>query len=344
LNSLSRPRSSLAALDSPMLFADALNAAFPREVKQPGSDSGDVVVASNYRLANMVAADVEERREELRVRMGRYRKGRTVPDRKTIGELSRATGVPPMVWMIYAGRFAEIFGYLKTLAQLTNIPSGWPLEKSSPRRAAFALGFSMFPKRDGDQSRVARQSCSAVSIFASGGSGLAHDVSQAEAVSASAPLAQHLAGSTTDGAFLLPAHPLPAELLEAPFGGSTESHVFIEDEGGQSDRDIRRFFKYNFTIAAEAQVDASSPLATWVFFELQPTALEASDFFSMAMKVLNDRHYPRWESFRLVGEIFEQWAHTTDRDLVDEVLSNLWRWDQRQLSSEQASVIMSTLD
>ena len=96
---------------------------------------------------------------------------------------------------------------------------------------------------------------------------------------------------------------------------------------------------YEFVLRSECQVDLSSKVATWIFHNIKPT-LATTDMLRRAVSALNDEAYPTLERFGLAGYISAQWMRKTDSTLADEVLSHLWRWDQKYLTRSEAAEIL----
>ena len=340
-------RSSLKALGKPLLFAEALNFAFPRPGEPKDKfQSENAVSVSNADLAKLIANRLglsETRQKTLQIQLGKYRTGKDIPNRRMIGMLSEGLGVPPMVLALYAGRFEEFFAYIKTLAELETAPAGWPLgRRSSPLRAAFAIALATFPNFNNAPSVVSRQATTALHMFMHGPERLGYDVGDYENRTSNSPLVEYLAGSTTDGAFLLPAHPSRKDLHIRSFGDDSDvTIIYVTDPHGETKNPLPTGIKeYDFDLRAECQIDISGSLATWIYKNVEPKALTRKDMLRRALDALNDADYPVLERFELAGFICDQWAQSIDGDLQREVLSNLWRWDGKGLNRAQASQLL----
>jgi hypothetical protein len=345
---VSRPRSSLSALGKPLLFADALNQTFPMPTRPTENGLPETAIpVSNADIARLVGQRLglsEVEQQTLKIQIGRYRTGKNIPDRRMIGLLAAGLGIPPMVLMIYAGRFEEIFGFINALAALSSAPPGWPLRRSSPRRAAFALLFSTFPTLDDPiQSEVARQATTADQMFFHGPERLSYHIGQLEERAKDEPLAKYLAGWVTDGAFILPARPSFKDLdLRKRDDDQDGAIIVIADPDEEPTPSLPDgIIDYEFELRSEYQVDVSGDVATWVFHNVEP-ALAKTDMLRRAVSALNDKDYPIFDRFALAGFIGAQWAHRTDSNLVGEVLSNLWRWDRQNLTRREAVRILRT--
>jgi hypothetical protein len=339
-----RARSSLKALGKPKLFADALNYAFPRP------DSGDLKMApetalpiSNADLSRLIATRLKlsnRAASTLEIQLGKYRSAHDIPTRKQIGMLSEGLGVPPMVLLIYAGHLNEFFGYLEALACLQSSPEGWPLKRSRPTRAAIALAFSTFPTFDDDQSAVARQATTAVEMIMRGRDVFSYNIGEPDRRDSQGAISQYLAGSTTDGAFILPARPSYKDVeIRAP--SAEEGLIVIRVGSNKPDPPLPEgSVDYEFTLRSECQVDVSGELATWVFRNIEPLPLSHEAILRRALTTLEDASYPLLGRFELAGVICEQWAMQTNSQLANEVLSNLWRWDRQELPRKAAAALL----
>jgi hypothetical protein len=235
----------------------------------------------------------------------RWTSGKRVPTPFLLGKLSKILNIPEPVLRVAAGYVDDILETSQSAAHLER----WPDDLNilvSPRRAAFALLFGLFPGKD---MYVGRRYSLSWFVFGN-------------IIRPNTTNEGFLTGSSWNAAWLYPEHITPDNLIEY-------SGPYTRVAGDEGPINTSPSYKAQ----AVAQVDIASPAAAAIL-SLEREPIPKESMLWEAQHILHAATIPISLRTKLAAKIIHAWAEAVDLSLAQDVREKLHPWVQRTITRE----------